>query len=142
MGTLEGTMCRFILHLTQKACLTRMLEQYVAVRKQKIVVKISKMISELPFARRQLQVSVPGGKKWPKTQWISRGDALPTYPPFSNQLSIMLCHLRPAWLPQKTESFMFQLPAVSLWSGTSLRGKGMWQDQRENQPPGLLWAGS
>lgn len=89
-------MCHFILRLTQRACSTRTLEQCVAVRKQKIVVEISKMISELQFAEPQLQVSVLGGKNWCEMRQISKGDALPTYPPFSNELSMVLGHLRPA----------------------------------------------
>lgn len=48
-------MCHFILHLTQRACSTRALEQRVAVRKQKTVVLISKIISELQFPESHLR---------------------------------------------------------------------------------------
>lgn len=36
--------------------------------------------------------------------------ALPTYPPFSNQLSVVLGHLRPAWLPEKDQISRISAP--------------------------------
>lgn len=95
------------------------------------------MISELCFTGRQLLVSVPEGKKWSEIRWISRSDALPAYPLFSNQLPVVLGHLRPTWLPKKDRVFYVSAPCCIATGWYKLTGHGDMVESQGKPAPGL-----